>query len=276
MIYAGYSSSESPTGQPYLLARQPYDCHRVLWFQHATGTLAIDFMPYDLLPNSLFFVAPGQLLSLEHCAVGELFVLAFDDAFLYAQAGDADWLGRCNLLGTAAVPFVSLPPDEVAPVESLVALLLAEWQRDGSAQQTPLLRNYVKNLLFLAERVQHQQAGQRPVLTEDCALFLAFKQVLEQRVHAQRLVADYARALHITPKRLNQLVKKLVGKTAGDYILERVILEAKRRIYFEPVSIKEVAFSLGFDDPANFSRAFRSRAGTSPERFRQQAAQIDK
>lgn len=276
MIYAGFQSPTATDLPLYLDNQCPYDCHRLLWLKEGTGTISIDFVPFDLVPNSLFFIGPGQLLSLEHSELGDRLVLAFDDAFLYAQAGDSDWLGRCNLVGNAAVPFVCLPPAEVAPFEALVALLLAEWQRDASAQQAPLLRNYVKNLLFLAERVQQQQAAHPRVLTEDCALFLAFKQTLEQQVHVQRLVTDYAQALHVTPKRLNQLVKKLMDKTAGDYILERVMLEAKRRIYFEPVSIKEVAFALGFDDPANFSRAFRRRTGISPEHFRQQAAQMDK
>ena len=53
---------------------------------------------------------------------------------------------------------------------------------------------------------------------------------------------------------------------------ERLMVEAKRMLIYTPLSVAEVAYDLGFDDPAYFSRFFAEREGTPPSRFREAAA----
>ena len=82
-----------------------------------------------------------------------------------------------------------------------------------------------------------------------------------------RTVSAYADELNVTPKTLNELVKKYTGRTASDHIYKQVILEAKRSLLLGS-SVKEVAFSLQFDDPGHFSKFFKKQVGMSPADFR--------
>lgn len=85
----------------------------------------------------------------------------------------------------------------------------------------------------------------------------------------QKSVAFYAEKLNITPNYLNILCKRHFHVPAMFLIQNRVTLEAKRLIYASEISIKEVAFDLGFNDLAYFSNFFKSQTGVSPREFRE-------
>jgi len=59
-----------------------------------------------------------------------------------------------------------------------------------------------------------------------------------------------------------------MGKTAKEYIQSRIIVGAKRMLYFSDSSIKEIAFELGFQEPSNFNAFFKKCTGLSPGEFR--------
>ena len=83
-------------------------------------------------------------------------------------------------------------------------------------------------------------------------------------------VNDYAERLHISPKHLIDLCKKNTGKTPLQLIKEYTVAEAKRLLYNTGLTIKEVAYELNFDDPANFSKYFKSVCGYSPANYRRE------
>ena len=79
-------------------------------------------------------------------------------------------------------------------------------------------------------------------------------------------VKDYAEALGITNKALNEIVKSNSGYNASDLIYRQIMLEAKR-LLLTGLSTKEVAYDLNFDDPSHFSKFFKSRIGVNPSDF---------
>jgi AraC-like DNA-binding protein len=66
-------------------------------------------------------------------------------------------------------------------------------------------------------------------------------------------------------------VREVSGFTASYHIQQRIILEAKRRAIFEGNSLKEIAYGLGFCDPAHFSKYFKNSAGRNFTDFRKGA-----
>ncbi|RYZ32209.1 MAG: AraC family transcriptional regulator, partial [Sphingobacteriales bacterium] len=67
---------------------------------------------------------------------------------------------------------------------------------------------------------------------------------------------------------LNALCQDLLGKTAGELIRDRILLEAKRLLVNADISISEIAWQLNFADNSYFSKFFKKQAGTTPEAFR--------
>lgn len=81
-------------------------------------------------------------------------------------------------------------------------------------------------------------------------------------------VAGYAAELGVTPNHLNRAVKAETGRSAGEWI-ENARLSLARNLLHDPsVPVSEIAYRLGFEDPAYFSRFFRKLVGMSPTDFR--------
>ncbi|WP_225872327.1 helix-turn-helix domain-containing protein [Pedobacter frigidisoli] len=75
----------------------------------------------------------------------------------------------------------------------------------------------------------------------------------------------------ISSKRLNQILKEKLNKTGMQIIHDRIILEVKRKIIHSELTIKEIAYDLGFSDRPYFSRFFKKQTQQTPEAFQKQA-----
>ena len=74
--------------------------------------------------------------------------------------------------------------------------------------------------------------------------------------------------LAVTPNYLNSVCKSISGKTAGEIIRNRIVLEAKRLLVNSQFTISQIAFELNFEDNSYFTKFFKSNAGISPLDFR--------
>jgi AraC family transcriptional regulator, transcriptional activator of pobA len=99
-------------------------------------------------------------------------------------------------------------------------------------------------------------------------LFRRFETLLEQHFLAHWAVADYAAALAVTPTHLSRLTKAATGHAASELIQERIVREARRNLVYTNLPVSTIAYALGFNDPAYFSRLFSTATGLSPRSFR--------
>ena len=81
---------------------------------------------------------------------------------------------------------------------------------------------------------------------------------------------EYADTLNISSDYLNECVKNTTGNSVSYQIQQRIILEAKRLLYYSDKSVKEISFELGYDDYPYFSRLFTKVAGITAPDFRKQ------
>ena len=102
----------------------------------------------------------------------------------------------------------------------------------------------------------------------DSDLFRRFEALLERRHLERWTVSDYAAALSVTPTHLNRVTRAATGDTASHLILHRMIREARRSLVYTDMPVATIAYALGFDDPAYFSRVYAAATGLSPRAFR--------
>lgn len=84
----------------------------------------------------------------------------------------------------------------------------------------------------------------------------------------ERQVAYYAHKLFITPKHLSSVVKEISGRTAGDWIENYVIMEAKVLLKTTDMTIQEIAVYLNFANQSFFGKYFKHHTGVSPTTYR--------
>ncbi|MFV3128955.1 helix-turn-helix domain-containing protein [Niveispirillum sp. KHB5.9] len=104
------------------------------------------------------------------------------------------------------------------------------------------------------------------------ALVARYRDLIEAHYREGWGVAQFADALGVTAGRLRAACMAVTGHPPIDLLHERLLAEAKRSLLYSDLGVAEVAFELGFGDPAYFNRFFTSRVGCSPGRFRQGAA----
>lgn len=89
----------------------------------------------------------------------------------------------------------------------------------------------------------------------------------EQGLPTVKYFADRA---CLSPNYFGDLVKKETGRTAQEYIQDKLIHTAKEEILSATRSVSEIAYSLGFQYPQHFTRIFKKRVGCTPGEYRNQ------
>lgn len=153
-----------------------------------------------------------------------------------------------------------------APMRDLMRQIHGEYsaRHFGRAH---LLRALSAALLGLVARELATESSAHSAGSTD--LFRRFETLLEQHFLEHWSVSDYATALAITPTHLSRLSKAATGQSASELIHERIVREARRHLVYTNLSVSTIAYALGFNDPAYFSRVFAGATGLSPRGFRE-------
>jgi len=130
-----------------------------------------------------------------------------------------------------------------------------------------ILRALSGALIGLVARELVQDA-RLPSGTAKSTQFQRFEALLEQHFLQHWTVSDYAAELSVTPTHLSRLTRSATGQSASHVILDRIIREARRNLVYTNLPISTIAYALGFNDPAYFSRLFSGATGLSPRGFR--------
>lgn len=96
-----------------------------------------------------------------------------------------------------------------------------------------------------------------------------YKNALSQFIYEKQSVGEYADLLHISPNHLNKCVKAATGQSARDLLDEMILLEAKVLLSQTDLSVSEIAYRIGKQDPSNFGRFFKTKMGITPKEYRQ-------
>lgn len=95
-----------------------------------------------------------------------------------------------------------------------------------------------------------------------------FGELVEQHYRSDWTIADYVAALGTTAPTLTRASREALGKSPWHFVLDRLLLEAMRSLTYSTATVSQIAASLGFSDPAYFSRFFKSRSGMTASEFR--------
>ncbi|OJJ19647.1 hypothetical protein BKI52_22590 [marine bacterium AO1-C] len=242
-----------------------HNLFNIIWIKEGKACYQIDFQRYEVEGEAIFFLNPGQAFSVETEEVQRGYRLAFSQDFhcveTYHKATSCNGILFNNVY---KVPFVNLDREAVPELENIIQKLLTEFENPGFGHHE-VVQNYLRLFLVLAARqIDAQQAP------EENDFLRNFSFLVEKNYRKLHQVSDYAELLGIAPKTLTKKIKQLKGVSPSDVIKERLILEAKRELFYSDKQVKTIAYELGFEDPAYFNRFFKKEAGIAPNQFREQ------
>lgn len=236
--------------------------------------LTVDFTLYETTSPKLFFINANQLLNFIEIPAQPCGLLYYNRDFYCVQIHDAevacDGLLFNNILG---IPLVTLDQHIYNVIASLFDNIKSELkEQDASSEE--MIRTYLKQMIIHATRRWKKEYLDETLelnIHADQELFRDFGRLVELHFRTKHQVADYADLLHFAPKTLANKFSKLKLENPNDVIKTRIVLEAKRLLFYTDLTVKEIAYQLGYEDPAYFNRLFSQKAGISPAEFRKQS-----
>jgi AraC family transcriptional activator of pobA len=237
--------------------------HQILLLRSGGGTAQLEELAVALEPMTMVNVPPGTVHAFTFEPGTQGFVVTLADEMLDSMLGDVG-----NVRRPLSRSFVGAADP---PIEAVMHQIWQEFNAMGEARAL-VLRGLAATLLGLTARVA-LQSGPKPAGAELSAQMRRFEALVETHFLKRWRVADYARALAMTPTHLSRIARAATGEPASRLIEARLVREARRSLAFTNLSVATIAYELGFVDPAHFSRVFARTAGLSPRAFRRQVAQ---
>ncbi|NGY35907.1 AraC family transcriptional regulator [Flavobacterium sp. XN-5] len=245
-----------------------HNYYTVLIINKANGQHIIDFNTYELANNQIFFVAPGQVHQVIETEKSSGFAMTFSNQFLVENSIPLSFIESLNLFQNYGQNPPLMPSKvQFETIEQFSNQIFKLFKSDAKMKNLSI-GAFLKLLLIECNTLCSINPIESDIDTSGDNLIRAFKKGVESNYKKEHSTTYYANELHITPDHLNRTIKARIGKTAKDYIQARIITEAKRLLYFSDLTNKEIAYELGFNEPANFSAFFKKHTQLSPSSFK--------
>lgn len=241
--------------------------HLVL-FTKGGGTHSIDFKTFDVLPNQIYFMVPGQVHSWDFEGEVDGYVIHFSPAFFQSFLLKNDYLEQFPFFsGVIDDPVINIQPIVLQQkIRGLFEDIITESENAGP-MDADITRALLLQIFILLSRTNLKNV-QSSLPNYNYTLLKNFQKLIEKNFATLKLPKDYAQLLYITPNHLNAVCNDMLGISAGEVIRNRVLLEAKRLLINLDQGVAEIAYSLNFADNSYFSKFFKKYAGITPEEFR--------
>lgn len=245
-----------------------------VFIKSARGHYVVDEQQYPMQPGTIYFTNPGHTRSFTYHALEEVYLITLSEGFLREHV-HADVFEEFPFLLAETFPALPVSPAVFAEFERIYGQLHQEYRA-----RSPFRRRLIGHLflVLLLKLNEHFGLGYNPIYegNRGSDIVRRFRQLLDQhyqdlrRGQAEQVfrVQDYADAQHLHPNYLSTVIKIKTGKTIGTWVAERNIAEAKALLQDSALAVQDIAYRLGFAEPAHFSTYFKKHTQLSPLRYR--------
>ncbi|MEY8761798.1 helix-turn-helix domain-containing protein [Chryseobacterium tongliaoense] len=197
----------------------------------------------------------------------------FTDQFL--QNGNRlGHLQDSQLFKIGGSPVFFVDEDQQESVSKIFIKMTEEIQSDY-VHKYDMLRSYLHILMHEAMKM-HPAENFEPYQNASQRVASLFMELLERQFPIDSPEAylklktpnDYAESLSIHVNSLNRSVKEMTGKTTTQQITSRIIQEANALLKHTDWNVSEIAYGLGFEEPAYFTNYFKKQTGITPNVLR--------
>lgn len=276
----------------FLMASDIDDCsphvhafYEILWFQEGEGRHTVDFIDYEVKPNTIFFLSPGQIHNFDAnvdkdaniCNYRGLTVKMCTDFMRDQSTPSGQPLDSCSTIlkynafhTFDTAPYYNIDASTAAELKLLVDQMEEESHRGGEFGNIDILKSLLRIFLIKIQRHGSQECSMHlDSMKPSHLLFVQFRRLVEQEYPRLHTVQEYADRLNVAVRTLNKCVNECSRKSPLAFINDRIILEAKRMVRYTNMLIKEIAYDLGYDDPSYFVKLFKRQTGYLPSDFRE-------
>jgi AraC-like DNA-binding protein len=240
----------------------------MLFIKSGAGKRSMGHNTFTIENNSLAII-PKYITHTARYTTRPLgYLVCFKADFLLQQALPYRLLNSRRVLKPSLLPFMVLKKQDAHEITNIFEKMIEECNGSFEEKKQMIALKLVE-LLILSDRFFKDQAK------SDCAthysdILRTFNELIEKNFMKHREVCFYAATLYTHPNNLNRVIKTMTGLTAKQTIINRLITEAKYLLLSTSLSIKQIAYELGFEDPNYFVTFFKKQQQKTPTQYRNQ------
>lgn len=229
---------------------------------------------YDFDEGVMFFIAPGQLLSIQSDTVLQHtgWLLLIHPDFLW-NTPLAKKIRQYEYFSYSVHEALHLSEKEESIITAMVKNMAQEYHANIDQFSQEVMIAQLELLLTYAERFYHRQFLTRKITNH--TMLHRLEQLLSDYFDSEERTSDglptvqyIADALSVSPGYLSGMLKVLTGQSTQQHIHDRLIEKAKEKLSATDMSVSEIAYALGFEHPQSFSKLFKTKTHLSPLEFR--------
>lgn len=239
----------------------------LLWNNGQEMNIIIDKVEYNLGRNEVVFLT--EFHKIDSLNLESVRFIRWNQSFFCPINHDNE-VGSKGLLffGANGVPIVKIIENEIKFLENYWENFSNEMSSSDSLQKD-MLQSILKQILIFCARSLKKSDNYAGLETSQVDIIREFNFLVEGHFSKHHDVAFYASKLNKSPKTLSNLFAMVSNRPPISIIHDRIMLHARRQINYTNLSIKEIAYDLGYEDIQTFSRFFKNREGISPIQYRE-------
>jgi AraC family transcriptional regulator, transcriptional activator of pobA len=252
----------------FILAPHRHDFYVGMLFTKGSGTHQIDFNNYAIKPGYVFMLAPGEVHDWKLSADIEGYIFFhtkefFDLNFTYEKVDNYPFY--CCLRNN---PLIVLKNKSQEEIKKIFSEIVDEYKHSELLKFQKL--SSLLNVLYISlSRIYLPGKIHQSKNLYYLGKLKELDQLIDKHFKQHKSPKDYALLMHMSEKHLNRICKTFLNKTTTQIIVERVILEAKRRLAFAKSSVSQIAEELGYSTSSYFIQLFKKKTGQTPVEFMQ-------
>lgn len=265
-------------GEEYLFVRsgnQPYheepyraESYAIAYIKEGGVKLNVGLSSWDVEAPSIITLAPSDIRYFsKNSDFLKMDVIFFKDTFLLERYADLFFLFKYNFFAGSDLHVLPLTESHYIKINKIFELIQLT-QQAASYHKEELVRNYIFALVYEIDGYYRQHADESPSPKKGSVLFTKFRQLLRSNYMNERMLDFYAGHLNLAPKSLSAAIKKQTGRSAGKWIADSIVLEAKVLLQNKMITVSQIAGMLNFSDQSVFGKFFRANTGMSPVEYR--------
>jgi AraC family transcriptional activator of pobA len=242
------------------------DLHQVLLIERGRADVRLDGRDTGLRAPGAIVVPPRAVHSFRFQPDTVGLVVSFAPALAHEVTAASP--GLMSFLEQPAVVECDRHAFEATDLWTLGTMLLREFGRSARGRHAAL-RGLIGALLANLVRLAREATPlQRTAPSRDHELVARFRELVERRFREHPPLVQYIAELRTSEARLRRACLAVTGQPPVELVHSRVLVEAERQLRYTSMPVTQVAYYLGFEDPAYFTRFFKRRMGLSPRAFR--------
>ncbi|MDF2475455.1 MAG: AraC family transcriptional regulator [Sphingobacterium sp.] len=238
-----------------------HDYHFFVLQKNGVTLTEIDFEQYLVDKPTIFYQSPNQVHKALKVENIEMFMLIISNENIHS-----DYLNVLQSI-TPLKP-LAIDSKDLDVIERTYNLCIDFYKRTPDKLYFSLLKDSTNALVALLISLYLKYTKTPALLSRFERINKAFFLLLERKFHILKRPSEYAAQFNISVSYLNECVRNATGFSVSYHIQQRIVLEAKRLLYHSDMSVKEIAFQLGYEDYPYFSRLFTKACGMSAKLFR--------